>query len=40
MSRFAGLADRIAASLTVDDAFFDGEVIADGETGRPQFYDL
>ena len=40
MSRFAGLGDRIAASLEVTDAILDGEVIAADETGRPQFYDL
>ena len=40
MSRFAGLGDQIAASLTVSDAILDGEVIATDETGRPQFYDL
>jgi bifunctional non-homologous end joining protein LigD len=40
MSRFAGLGDRIAASLEVVDAILDGEVIAADETGRPQFYDL
>ena len=28
MHRFAGLADRIAAALGVDDAILDGEVIA------------
>ena len=40
MHRFAGLSDRIAASLDVGDAILDGEVIAADETGRPQFYDL
>src|SRR5262249_12873747 len=41
MSRFEGLSDKIAASLTdVGDAILDGEVIAADETGRPQFYDL
>ena len=40
MSRFAGLSERIAASLDVGDAILDGEVIAADETGRPQFYDL
>jgi bifunctional non-homologous end joining protein LigD len=40
MHRFAGLGERIAASLDVDDAILDGEVIAADETGRPQFYDL
>jgi bifunctional non-homologous end joining protein LigD len=40
MHRFAGLGDRIAASLKADDAILDGEVIAADETGRPQFYDL
>jgi bifunctional non-homologous end joining protein LigD len=40
MSRFAGLGERIAASLDVSDAILDGEVIAADETGRPQFYDL
>ena len=40
MSRFAGLGEKIAASLDVDDAILDGEVIAANETGRPQFYDI
>jgi bifunctional non-homologous end joining protein LigD len=40
MSRFASLGDQIAASLEVEDAILDGEVIAADETGRPQFYDL
>ena len=40
MSRFAGLGDRIAASLDVGDVIIDGEVFAPDETGRPQFYDL
>jgi bifunctional non-homologous end joining protein LigD len=40
MHRFAGLADQIAASLDVDDAILDGEIISADETGRPQFYDL
>ena len=40
MHRFAGLCDKIAAALDVDDAILDGEVIAADETGRPQFYDL
>jgi bifunctional non-homologous end joining protein LigD len=40
MHRFAGLGDQIAAALDVSDAILDGEVIADDETGRPQFYDL
>jgi bifunctional non-homologous end joining protein LigD len=40
MSRFERLGDRIAASLDVGDAVFDGEIIAADETGRPQFYDL
>jgi bifunctional non-homologous end joining protein LigD len=40
MTRFAGLGDRIAASLDVSDAILDGEVITADETGRPQFYNL
>ena len=40
MHRFAGLSDRIAGALDVNDAILDGEVIAADETGRPQFYDL
>jgi len=40
MSRFARLAEKIAASLDADDAILDGEVVAVDETGRPQFYDL
>jgi bifunctional non-homologous end joining protein LigD len=39
MHRFTGLADQIAASLDVDDAILDGEIISADETGRPQFYD-
>ena len=39
-SRVAGLGEKIAASLVVDDAILDAEVIARDETGRPQFYDL
>jgi len=38
--RFAGLGEKIAASLDVDDAILDGEIVAADETGRPQFYDL
>jgi len=33
MNRFAGLGDQIAASLDVDDAIRDGEIIAADETG-------
>jgi len=33
MSRFAVLGDQIAASLDVDDAILDGEVIAPDDTG-------
>jgi ATP-dependent DNA ligase len=40
MSRFAALADQVAAELKVNDAILDGEVIESDETGRPQFYDL
>ena len=40
MSRFNGLGEKIAASLDVDDAILDGEVVAVDQTGRPQFYDL
>jgi bifunctional non-homologous end joining protein LigD len=40
MSRFAGLGEKIAASLHVEDAILDWEVIAADETGRPRFYDL
>jgi bifunctional non-homologous end joining protein LigD len=40
MSRFERLSEQIAASLDVDNAILDGEVIASDETGRPQFYDL
>ena len=40
MTRFAGLGNRIAASLDVGDAILDGEIIAADDTGRPQFYDL
>ena len=38
--RFALLADRVAATLAVDDAILDGEVIAADATGRPRFWDL
>jgi ATP-dependent DNA ligase len=38
--RFAALAARVAATLAVDDAIIDGEVIAADATGRPQFWDL
>jgi hypothetical protein len=31
---------QLAAELGVENAILDGEVIAAGETGRPQFYDL
>jgi hypothetical protein len=34
MSRFADLGDRIAASLDVEDAILDGEIIAADETGH------
>ena len=40
LSRFDTLAERVAATLNVDDAILDGEVIAADATGRPQFYDL
>jgi bifunctional non-homologous end joining protein LigD len=40
MTRFTALGDQIAASLDVDDAILDGEIIAADETGRPQFYNL
>jgi ATP-dependent DNA ligase len=39
-NRLHGLADQLEAVVDVDDAVFDGEVIAADETGRPQFYDL
>jgi bifunctional non-homologous end joining protein LigD len=29
-----------SSALEVDDAILDGEIIANDETGRPQFYDL
>lgn len=40
MSRFDELGDRLAATLDLDEAILDGEVIAADATGRPQFYDL
>ena len=36
----SALCSQIASELAVDDAIFDGEVIAADEIGRPQFYDL
>ena len=42
MTRFDVLAKQVAATATleVDDAVLDGEIICSDETGRPQFYDL
>src|SRR5262245_27747115 len=40
LSRFDTLGDQVASELDLDDAIFDGEVIAADETGRPLFYDL
>ena len=40
MDRFDTLGDQVAATLDVDNAILDGEVITADETGRPQFYDL
>jgi bifunctional non-homologous end joining protein LigD len=40
LSRFDALADQVAASLNVDEAILDGEVIVADATGRLQFYDL
>jgi bifunctional non-homologous end joining protein LigD len=40
LKRFDGLSEQIDHELNIDDAILDGEVIADDETGRPQFYDL
>jgi bifunctional non-homologous end joining protein LigD len=40
MHRFERLGVQIAASLDVNDAILDGEIIAADETGRPQFCDL
>jgi hypothetical protein len=36
----SALCSQVASELAVDDAIFDGEVIAADEIGRPQFYDL
>jgi bifunctional non-homologous end joining protein LigD len=40
MTRFDVLAEQVAASLDVDDAVLDGEIISSDGSGRPQFYDL
>jgi len=40
MARFDRLADQVAATLNVDEAILDGEVIVTDATGRPKFYDL
>jgi ATP-dependent DNA ligase len=37
LSRFDTLADHVAASLGVDEAILDGEVVVFDATGRPQF---
>jgi adenylate cyclase len=34
------LAEQVAATLDVDDAVLDGEIICSDGSGRPQFYDL
>ena len=40
LSRYDELGTQLAAELGLDEAIFDGEVIAADATGRPQFYDL
>ena len=40
MGQFDRLAGQVAATLDVNNAILDGEVIAPDQTGRPQFYDL
>jgi bifunctional non-homologous end joining protein LigD len=40
LTRFLAPTDQVAASLNVDEAILDGEVIVADATGRPQFYDL
>ena len=40
LGRFDELGNQLAAELGLDEAIFDGEVIAPDATGRPQFYDL
>src|SRR5262249_7607725 len=40
LDRFRALADQVAASLGVNNAILDGEVIVSDAAGRPQFYDL
>jgi ATP-dependent DNA ligase len=40
MTRFNVLAEQVAATLDVDDAVLDGEIICSDGSGRPQFYDL
>jgi bifunctional non-homologous end joining protein LigD len=40
LGRFDELGNQLAAELGLDEAIFDGEVIAADATGRPQFYDL
>src|SRR5215469_11222915 len=40
LSRFEALGEQVAATLEVDEAIIDGEVIVVDATGRPQFHDL